>query len=154
MSEVVNEIPKTEVKPVQNEGGAPSVDMVEKARLDSAVDDLMKYKKENADLKASQKDTDDNKLKEQNEWRQLAENRGTEIKDLKDQHNALQSTVVHSAKFNAVKDALVKNGMRSEAFIDLDNASTFSGHSIKQMFPLYRYSSNPMSIASSILLIR
>lgn len=105
-----------EQKPTQ----PPVNDMIPKTEYEKLVSDFNAKKKEADDLKKSIAAANEAKLKEQNQWQQIAEAKEKEANEYRSQNENLVSAVRTEKKLAAARMACEKLGMRPEAVNDLD----------------------------------
>ena len=92
---------------------------VDPAEHDRALSELNKVKAKAAKLEADLKAAADAKLKEQNDWKTLAEQKEEEAKAAKLEVDNIKTSLVNEKKESAVRAAAEKLGIRPEAMADL-----------------------------------
>lgn len=129
MSEVVTnpvtENPNPVVTPnpeVQNPNPTPepSKEVVSKADHERALADMHKFKRELEKMKTDKETEKTAKMKEQQQWKELAEAKEREASELKSSNDRLQQSYLNEKRFTALKSACEKLGLRAEAAPDLD----------------------------------
>lgn len=95
-------------------------EVVTKAQLDHALADIQKIKKERDALKVAADEAKTQKLKEQNDWKALAEAKEAEAKDAKTLLETTRATIIADRKYNAVLQAVHKLGIVEGAVPDLE----------------------------------
>ncbi len=81
---------------------------------------MQKFKKEAKTLADEKKKAADQKLKDENNWKALAEANELKAKEAEDRSEKLQSSFLEGKKFDAVRLACEKLNLRAEAVGDLD----------------------------------
>lgn len=105
---------------------AAADDMVPKKELEAVIKESIKRKQELADLK-KQMDESNKRLesfktqgmKDKEMWKELAEQKEKEAKDLETKYSGLQNAIVRNEKFSALKTELYKLGIIPEALSDV-----------------------------------
>ncbi len=109
-----------------NGGGAagdtqkPIVDVVARADHERALADLQKFKREAAELKKERETLNTNKMKEQNQWKELAEKHEKEANDAREEAAKIRDSFLGERKFSTVKEKCLVLGLRPEAASDLE----------------------------------
>lgn len=85
-----------------------------------AIDDLHKFKKEAEKYKQTLEADKVARMKEQNQWKELAEQRELQAKEATEKAERLQSSYLGEKKFGALSAAASKLGLRQEAMSDLE----------------------------------
>lgn len=101
-------------------GEKDKVEMVSKAEFDRVMADLHKHKKTAQTLKEEREAEKLQKQKEQNQWKEIAEAKEREAAEAKAEAQRIQNSFLGEKKFNAVRDAASKLGLRPEAMGDLE----------------------------------
>lgn len=114
-TETTTETPKTETvtTPAKEE-------TVTKAEFDKVMAELHKHKKSAATLREEKEAEKLKTMKEQNQWKEIAEAKEREAAEHKTQAEKIQNSFLGERKFNALKDAASKLGLRPEAVSDLE----------------------------------
>ncbi len=99
---------------------ANSVTTVAKADLDRALKDLHKFKSEARELSTKLKTIEETKLKDQQQWQQLAEIREKEVLEAREEAERIKNSYVSEKKFSAVREAALKAGILPTAISDLE----------------------------------
>lgn len=99
---------------------ANSVATVAKADLDRALKDLHKFKSEARELSTKLKTIEETKLKDQQQWQQLAEIREKEVLEAREEAERIKNSYVSEKKFSAVREAALKAGILPTAISDLE----------------------------------
>ena len=85
-----------------------------------ALDDMHRFKKEAAELKARLEEQENQKLKEKEDWKTYAEREEAKRKEAEERLNSFQGSVFEDKKYSSVREAALKAGMRPEAMSDLE----------------------------------
>jgi len=93
---------------------------VSKAEFDKVMAELHKHKGTARTLAEQIKTANESKMKEQNQWKELAEAREKEALDAKNEADTLRKSFVSNTKFGAVKEKCAALGLRPEAMSDLE----------------------------------
>jgi len=111
--------PTTE--PTAEPGGAqaPTAEMVEKARLDHAVNDVHRYKGQVKELEDKIRIHEETVLQKNQEWQKLAERYQQEADQARTKTDQIQNAYLTDRKRSAVREEALKLGLRSEAVSDL-----------------------------------
>lgn len=114
---------QTESKDVVDQGGAkdepPKPELVEKERLDRAVDDVHKFKSKAKEYEDRLKAMEEERLREKEDYKTIAERRQQEAEEYKSKYDNLNQAVVNRERYHAVKDAAMKAGIRDVNDLDL-----------------------------------
>jgi len=94
-----------------------SVDLKDRTR---ALTDLKSVKAKNTLLEQQIKDQELAKLKDSDNWKQIAENAQTESADWKQKYDSMGATVARDKKLSAVREHCMALGIKPEAKVDLD----------------------------------
>ena len=94
--------------------------MVSEYELNKALAQIQDQKKLLRQYEQDKASAEESKLKDQNEWKKLAEIKSKELEDFKSKYNKERDAVVRGKKFDALKDSAIKAGIRQEALDDLD----------------------------------
>lgn len=113
-SPVVAETPKP-AEPVQ-----PQPETVSKADLERALKDLHKYKAQVQEFKEKSEQEKIQRMKEQNQWREIAEAKEREALEFKKQATEVQQSYLNEKKYAALSSACSQLGLRPEAVSDLE----------------------------------
>lgn len=100
-----------------NEGTQEAVSRDDHER---ALNDMHKYKKEAAEAREALKKAEEAKLREQSNWKELAEKKEKEALDLANENKRIKESYLGEKKFAAVQAACQNLGIRSEALSDLE----------------------------------
>jgi len=93
---------------------------VDRAAYDSVTADMHRFKEEARKLKESIESAATGKLKEQSQFKELAERYEGENKTLKEENARIRTSIVEDKKFSTVRAAAQKLGIRAEAVSDLE----------------------------------
>lgn len=99
---------------------AQEVEMVEKAKLKAALDEMHKEREARKKLEDKLKSQDLNAMKEKQEWQKIAELKEKEASEKDQELNTLRSGLVYDRKFSAVREAAIKSGILESAIDDLE----------------------------------
>lgn len=99
---------------------AGSNDTVSRADHERALADMHKYKGEAAKLKKEAEDRATAAMKEQNQWKELAELKENEAKAAKEEKERIQNSFLGERKYSTVKEKCKALGLRAEAESDLE----------------------------------
>lgn len=110
-----NELTNSVTEPTQT-----ADDLVSKAELKRVLDDMHKFKARAKELESMLEDQKLNKLKENNQWKEIAESKEKEAETLQQQLDAIKNAMVKNTKFNVIKSEAIKRGIRNEALDDLE----------------------------------
>lgn len=99
---------------------APKEEMVSKADLERALADLHKYKSKAKTYEEKIEQEKTARMKEQNQWKELAEQREKEAAEAKAETQKIQGSFLGERKFNAVREKCAALGLRPEAMSDLE----------------------------------
>lgn len=95
-------------------------DHVTRADHDRALADMQKYKRENEKLRAEKADEKSAKLKEEKRFEELAAAKEQEAKEAREEADKVRNSFLGEKKFNTVRSAAEKLGLRPEAVSDLE----------------------------------
>lgn len=84
-----------------------------------ALDDMQAARKELAKLKEQVEEIEATKLRETNDFKSLYEQAKEKLQAAKGENDKLKSAFIQTQKFNAVKNAALKAGLRNEEDLDL-----------------------------------
>jgi len=98
-------------------------EMVPKAELEKVLAEVHKWKSQAKDLTVKSAAEREKLLMEQGRWEELAKEKDTRLRELEDRDVATRKAFVEEKKFNAVKEAAVRSGIRAEAVKDLELVS-------------------------------
>jgi hypothetical protein len=101
-------------------GGSAKADAISKADHERALADMHKYKREAEKLKQEREAEKTAKMKEQNQWKELAETREREAAELKTANERIQNSYLGEKKFSSVHAKCLALGLRPEAVSDLE----------------------------------
>lgn len=87
-------------------GGEDSQDKVSRETYLKTLDEVKKVKAKNKELEAFKQSLEEEKLKEQNQWKQYAEQQAKKAEEALAQVNQYESLIEESIKFNAFQNAL------------------------------------------------
>lgn len=93
-------------------------DVVPRHELKKTVDDVMKWKRVAQENERKLKTFEEQQLSEKQEWQKLAEMRGQREKELEEEVNRLKTTAQHQKKYDAVRNAAMRAGIRDISDID------------------------------------
>lgn len=123
--EIENEI-VDELKPDDITLKPDDMDVVDKDKQ-RAIDDLMKVKallrESNAKIaenESSAKKAEESRLRQNEEWRKLAELKGEEAEEAIKRADGLKEGLVRDKKYSSLKEAALQSGIRKEALDDLE----------------------------------
>lgn len=85
-----------------------------------ALDDLHKFKKQVSELETKFSQIEDQRLRDQNDWKQLAEKEKKRADDADAKVKTITGSLVLTQKHQAVQKAALDAGIRQEALADLD----------------------------------
>jgi hypothetical protein len=83
--------------------------------------DLFSQKEKNRQLQERLDAIEADKMKQSNQWKEFAAAKENEAKEWKEKYESLSGSRLENAKFQAVKDAALKLGLREEAVSDLES---------------------------------
>lgn len=118
MAEVTQELVAQETNP-QN-ATEVTTETVDKAEFQKVLNQMHEQKKRAKDLEARLKEAEISKLKEQQNWQQIAELKEKEAQEISTKYTALSENLVLDKKFAAVKEAALKQGILPSAIDDLE----------------------------------
>ena len=103
-------------------GGAPPEptppEMVDKTRLDHALDDMHKQKKRANELEEKLESRDAADLKKQNKYKEYSETLETKVTDANARADRVQNAYIDEKKFSALKEVALKSGIRDVSDLD------------------------------------
>lgn len=102
------------------DGGDSHEDRVARADHERALADMKKHKARADKLEQERKQEKESKLKEQNQWKEIAETKEREAAEAKQEADNLRASYVNDKKFNAVRSKCEALGLRPEAISDLE----------------------------------
>lgn len=102
------------------DGGESHEDRVARADHDRALADMKKHKARADKLEQERKTEKETKLKEQNQWQQVAEQKEREALEAKERADRIENSYLGDKKFNAVRSKCEALGIRPEAVSDLE----------------------------------
>lgn len=85
-----------------------------------ALDDMFKHKQRAQELEGKLSAIEEERLKEQQNFKALAERYKSEADSSKKEHNQLKDTIVRNQKFSAIEREARQQGIRDEALEDLE----------------------------------
>jgi hypothetical protein len=104
----------------QDQTPEPKKETVAFADHERVIADLNKAKKEMERLKSERENEKTAKLKEQSQWKELAEKYETDAKTAREESDRLRNSYVEGKKFAAVQEKCLALGLRAEAVSDLE----------------------------------
>jgi hypothetical protein len=103
------------------EGQGAKPDHVSRSDHDRAVRDMLKYKDEAKKARDDLKKIEEERLKQANDWKTLAENAGKERDQEREARTQSESLFKNTLKSSRIAELAVKAGLRPEARDDLDH---------------------------------
>ncbi len=104
------------------EGGAPTEvkkpELVDKSRLDHALDDMHKQKNRANELEKKLEDRDAADLKNSNKYKEYSETLETKVTDANARADRVQNAFIDEKKFGALKEVALKAGIRDVSDLD------------------------------------
>lgn len=100
--------------------GGTKAELVAKADHDRALADLHKYKSEALALKKERETEKANKMKADNQWKELAEANELKAREAAERAEKIQNSYLGEKKFNAIQSKCQALGLRPEAVADLE----------------------------------
>lgn len=94
--------------------------MVPKSELDRVLKDMHKYKATAKELESKVKTSEEQKLKEQEDWKEYAEIKEKEAQEAIQASDRLRESYVNEKKFSAIREAAMKAGIHQNAVSDLE----------------------------------
>lgn len=95
-------------------------DAVARADHERALADMHRYKREAEKLKQEKEEARSAKLKENNQWKELAEAKELEAKSAREEKERIQNSYLAEKKYSAVREKCAALGLRPEAVSDLE----------------------------------
>jgi len=112
----------TQTKEESGKGAATTTtDVVSRADLQRALDDLHRFKKEAETLRAEQTAQRDAKMKAENQWKEYAETKEREAKEATEKAKKLQDSFLNNQKYNALMAKTQALGILPAALSDLES---------------------------------
>lgn len=102
-------------------GGKGKGEYVSRADHERALADLNRFKKAAEKAAQEKKDAETARLKKENDYKTLAEQKEQEAKEAREEADRLKSSYVNDRKFNAVRQQCETLGLRPEAISDLES---------------------------------
>lgn len=99
---------------------APSQETVSKEEFERVLADMHKFKSQVREMSQASQQEKERMMREQENWKGLAELKERELQEANERLNGIQTSLVKREKFNALKDAALKEGIRPEAINDLE----------------------------------
>ncbi len=93
---------------------------VTRAEFERVMNELHGHKKTAKELKEAADKAETERLKAQDQWKELAERHEKAANEWKEKYTGLTGTIVKDKKLSAVREEALKNGIRQEALSDLD----------------------------------
>lgn len=114
--------PQETPAPATTETPAPATPegYVSKSELEHALADLQKYKSKAKEYEDKARKTEEERLRETQQWQKLAELKAKEAAERDEELQTIKSSLVEEKKYSAVKEAALKAGIRPEAVDDLN----------------------------------
>lgn len=100
--------------------GAKGGDTVSRAEFERVQADMLKFKKSAKELADQAKTENENKLKAEKKWEELAQAKEREATEAKTERDRLQQSYLNEKKYNAVHAKVLALGLRPEALSDLE----------------------------------
>lgn len=113
----------TETATTQNLETKPEVtteQFVPKAELERVLQDMHKYKQQVKAYSEQLENAKMEKLKETNNWQEIAKVKEEEAVKAKEEADRLKSSFISEKKFSHIKEAALKQGLRTDAIQDLE----------------------------------
>lgn len=120
----------TETDPGDGKGGGtgggddkdkkPPSDTVSREEFNRVMQDLHKQKEKNRKYEQDRESEKTTRMKEQNQWKELAEAKERENDTLKTENKQIKDSFLNEKKFNEVKSKCAALGLRPEALSDLE----------------------------------
>lgn len=104
----------------QEETKSSQAEMVSKQELEKVLNEMHSYKKKAKEYEAKIKEKEVSDLKKQQEWQKIAELKENEALEAKEKAERLEQSFLSNRKYDALKEAAIKNGIRPEALRDLE----------------------------------
>lgn len=101
-------------------GQSQQLETVSKADMERVLNDMHKYKKELLKLKEEKDSEKTARMKEQNQWKELAEAKEREAAEAREKSERLQMSYLSEKKYGALKSSCSALGLRPEALSDLE----------------------------------
>lgn len=98
----------------------PAADFVSRSDHQRAIQDMLKFKREAQALREEREAEQTRRLKENNQWKEVAEAKEREAAEAKSESKRLQESYLSDKKFNAVRTKCMAMGLRPEASADLE----------------------------------
>lgn len=98
----------------------PNDDRVSRADHERAVADMHKFKKEAEKARQEKKEAAEARMKDQNQWKEIAEAKENEAKEARAEAEQIKISYLGEKKFNAVRSKCEALGIRPEAISDLE----------------------------------
>ena len=117
--ETTNSDKKQETKETPKPADKVPEGYVSRAELEHALKDVQKFKARTNELEEKTKKEEEQRLRETENWKQLAELKGKEADEAKERLEKVNANIVENTKYSAVKEAALKAGIRAEALNDL-----------------------------------
>lgn len=112
---------KPPVIPTENsEGKSTGTTSFYKEQLNQTKLQLEAIAKEREEYKLKLSQVEDEKLKSNNQWKELAEIKEQKLKEAEEKNNQFKSAYIQDKKMEVVKREAIKAGIRDEAIHDLD----------------------------------
>jgi len=107
-------------KPDAGQEPPKAPEMVSKAELEKVLAELHKHKNKAKALGDQIENEKLNRMKEQNQWKEIAEAKEREAQEAKQSAERLQQSFISEKKFSALRDKCAALGLRPEAVSDLE----------------------------------
>lgn len=101
-------------------GTPPAATVVPKAEFDRVLNELHSHKARAKELEDAKKKSEDDNLKANQQWKELAERNEAKATEWQEKYNGLSQTVIKDKKITAVREEALKKGIRPEALQDLE----------------------------------
>ena len=92
---------------------------VSKSELENVLADLHKYKAKAKEYEEKSRKTEEERLRETQQWQKLAELKAREAQERDEELSKIKTSLTEEKKYSAVKEAALKAGIRPEAIEDL-----------------------------------
>lgn len=114
------QVPPTTVTPPVTEAPTPASETVTKADVERVLKDMHKYKSLAQKLQEQAESEKLARMKEQNQWREIAESKEREAAEAKAEAENTRKSYINGQKFSAFSAAADAIGLRPEARSDLE----------------------------------
>jgi hypothetical protein len=106
------------VTPVET--ATPPADVVSKAEFEKVMSELHKHKAKAKSLEDKVNEDKMSRMKEQNQWKEIAEAKEREAAEARERAEKVQSSFLSEKKYTAAREKCMALGIRAEALSDLE----------------------------------